>query len=90
MYASTPMCKACQTNKDLNECLQLLPLALDCLWIEMQSLINGDRVLMEGENASNVDLSLHRKLGQFFGPVCLTHKVPSSDSHEGKKQHIYC
>lgn len=90
MCAKAPTCKAGRTNKDFNECLQFLPLTLDRPWIVMQGWINGDRVLMEGKNASNVDVSLQRKLGQFFGPVCLTHKVPSSDSHEGKKQHIYC
>lgn len=78
------------TNVHLNYFLQLLPLALDRPWVEMQGRINGDRVLMEGKNASNVDVSLHRKLRQFFCPVCLTRKVASSDGHEGNNQHTYC
>lgn len=39
-----------------------LPLTPDCSWVDLESWIDTDRALMEGKNASNVDVSLLRKL----------------------------
>lgn len=39
-----------------------LPLTPDCSWVDFESSIDTDRALMEGKNASNVDVSLLRKL----------------------------
>lgn len=65
--------------------IPVLPFTLDCSWVDLESWINSDWILMEGENASNVDVSLLRKLRLLFCTICLTHRAPSSDSQKGKK-----
>lgn len=40
----------------------ILPLTPDCSWVDLESWIDTDWALMEGENASNVDVSFLRKL----------------------------
>lgn len=38
--------------------IPLLPFTLYCSWVDLESWINSDRILMEGKNASNIDISL--------------------------------
>lgn len=65
-----------------------LPFTLDCSCVDLKSRADTDWILMEGENASNVDVSCLRKLRQYFCPICLTQRRHSSDSQEGKKEQI--
>lgn len=65
-----------------------LPFTLDCSWVDMESWVDINRVLMKGENTSDVDVSFLRKLREFFCPVRVTNRLHSSDRQEGEKEQI--
>lgn len=65
-----------------------LPFTLDGSRIDLESRIDTDRILMEGENASNVDISLFRELRYFFGPIRFACNFLSSDSQDGEKEQV--